>query len=222
MLRKGFIGMRLPVAAIALSMVLSFAPVLTLTGQAPAPQAAPAQGAKPPAPAPAQAQPAQPQRGFKEGFRYAFIDVQAIAAQSAEGKALAERIKALNDQKVKELNEKNKALQAAQQRLEQSGGVLSDQARQQLQTEIERQQRDIQRFTEDAQEEVARLQQQLEVEFRNKLNPVLDRVAREKQLHFILSVADSGLVWADVTAMDLTQEVIKALDAATTAKPAAK
>lgn len=222
MLRKGFIGMRLFVAAIALSMVLSFAPVLTLTGQAPAPQAAPAQGAKPPAPAPAQAQPAQPQRGFKEGLRYAFIDVQAIAAQSAEGKALAERIKALNDQKVKELNEKNKALQAAQQKLETTGGVLSDQARQQLQTEIERQQRDIQRFTEDAQEEVARLQQQLEVEFRNKLNPVLDRVAREKQLHFILSVADSGLVWADVTTMDLTQEVIKALDAATTAKPAAK
>jgi outer membrane protein len=214
--------MRLPVAAIALSRVLLCVPVFAQAGQAPAPPAAPAQEAKPPVQAPAPTQPAPPPRGFRDGLRYAFIDVQAIAAQSVEGKALAERIKALNDQKVKELNEKNRALQAAQQKLEQSGGVLSDQARQQLQTEIERQQRDIQRFTEDAQEEVARLQQQLEAEFRNKLNPVLDRVAREKQLHFILSVADSGLVWADVTAMDLTQDVIKALDAAAGAKPGAK
>jgi Skp family chaperone for outer membrane proteins len=118
------------------------------------------------------------------------------------------------------LNERNKALQSAQQKLEQGGTVLNDNARAQLQSEVERQQRDIQRFTEDAQQDVQALQQKLQEDFQRKLNPVVDRVAREKQVHMVFSAADSGLVWADPT-MDLTGDIIRAFDAATTGKPAA-
>ena len=87
---------------------------------------------------------------FQDGMKYAYVNVQAVAAASAEGKAAAEKIKGLQEQKSRELQEKNKTLQSAQQKLEQGGSVLSDQARAQLQTEIERQQRDLQRFTERA------------------------------------------------------------------------
>ena len=126
---------------------------------------------------------------------------------------LNERVKALNDQKVRELNDKNKALQSAQQKLESGGSVLNDTARAQLQAEVERQQRDIQRFTEDAQQDLQALQQQLQEEFTRKLNPVLDKVAKEKQVHMVFNATESGLVWADPT-MDLTGDIIKALDAA--------
>ena len=124
---------------------------------------------------------------------------------------LNDRVKALNDQKVRELNEKNKALQSAQQKLDSGGNVLNDTARAQLTAEIERQQRDIQRFTEDAQQDLQALQQQLQEEFTRKLNPVLDKVAREKQVHMVFNATESGLVWADPT-MDLTSDIIKALD----------
>jgi outer membrane protein len=160
------------------------------------------------------------QEKFQEGLKYAYLRVDVIAANSVEGRAANERVKSLNDQKVRELNERNKALQTAQQKLEQGGSVLNDAARAQLQQEIERQQRDIQRFTEDAQQDVQALQQQLQEDFQRKLNPIVDRVAREKQVHMVFSAADSGLVWADPT-MDLTAEIIKAFDAAATAKPAA-
>ena len=146
--------------------------------------------------------------------------VDVIAANSVEGRAANEKVKALNDQKVRELNERNKALQSAQQKLEQGGTVLNDNARAQLQQEVERQQRDIQRFTEDAQQDVQALQQQLQEDFQRKLNPIVDRVAREKQVHMVFSAADSGLVWADPT-MDLTGDIIRAFDAAATGKPAA-
>jgi Skp family chaperone for outer membrane proteins len=148
------------------------------------------------------------------GVKYAFVYVQKIASDSAEGKGATAKINALNQQKVNELNEKNKALQAAQQKLEQGGSVLNEAARAQLANDIDKQQREIQRFTEDAQQDVQNLQQQLQDDFQRKLTPVLARVAQEKQLHMIFSVTDSGLVWGD-PALDLTDDIIKEFDTAT-------
>jgi outer membrane protein len=193
--------MRVFFGAVALSVVLAAAPTFA---QTPAPQA-PAQ--------PAPAAPARP--AFPEGTKYAFVNIQQIAAESAEGKTATGRVQALNQQKVNELNEKNKTLLATQQKLEAGGNVLSIQAAAQLQKEIERQQIDIQRFTEDAQQELAGLQQQLQEEFERKLTPVLDQVAREKGLHMLFSMADSGLVWGDPS-LDITADVIIAFNAAPT------
>lgn len=202
--------MRLWIAAAALCVMLAAAPGLAQTPSAPAPQ--PAQ--------PAQAAPAAPQRPFPAGTKYAFINIQRIAAESAEGKALASKVQALNQQKVNELNEKNKQFQAAQQKFDASATVMSEQARAQLQKEIERLQVDIQRFTEDAQQEVTSLQNQLQEEFQRKLSPVVQDVATEKGLHLLFSAADSGLVWADLS-LDITGEVIQKFDAASKTAPAA-
>jgi len=166
-------------------------------------QAAPAQ----PAPAPA-----APRPPFQAGLKYAYINVQEVAATSNEGKAFSGKVQALQEQRVKELQDKQKAMQATQQKLDQGGSVLNDAARAQLQADIERQTRDIQRATEDAQQEVTSLTQQLQAQFEERLRPIVDKVAKEKQVHFIFSAAESGLVWADPT-MDLTLDVIKAFDA---------
>ena len=173
--------------AAALSVMLATAPTFA---QAPAGQA-PAQPA-PPSPI---AQPAAP-RPFPEGVKYGFVNVQRIASESAEGKAATTQVQALNNKKVEELNAKNKQLQASQQKLESGGSVMSPTALAQLQKEIERQQVDIQRFTEDAQQEVTQLQQQLQDEFQRKLTPVIAQVAGEKQLHMMFSVVER-LVWGD-------------------------
>jgi len=224
--------MRVLAAALAVSMLLAASETYAQApaparpaGQAPAP-AAPRPATQAPAPAAAQALPPLPK--FQDGMKYAYIRIDRIAAESGEGKTLNDRVKALNDQKVRELNEKNKALQSVQQKLESGGSVLNDTARAQLQAEVERQQRDIQRFTEDAQQDLQALQQQLQEEFTRKLNPVLEKVAKEKQVHMVFNATESGLVWAD-PGMDLTGDIIKALDAAAsaaapapaTAKPAA-
>jgi len=222
--------MRVLAAALAVSMLLAASETFAQApaparpaGQAPAP-AAP----RPAAPAPAAAPAPPPAVPFQDGLKYAYIRIDRIAAESAAGKGLNDRVKALNDQKVRELNEKNKALQSVQQKLESGGSVLNDTARAQLQAEVERQQRDIQRFTEDAQQDLQALQQQLQEEFTRQLNPILDRVAKAKQVHMVFNATESGLVWADPS-MDLTTDIIKALDTAgpaaapapATAKPAA-
>ena len=218
--------MRLLLGAAALSLVLASTPTFAQAPAQPAPtEPAAAQAPAQPAAAPAQAAPAPAaapapvQRVFPEGTKYAFVNIQRIAAESNEGKAATTRVQALNQQKVNELNEMNKALQAAQQKLEAGGSVLSVTAAAQLQKDIERRQIDIQRFTEDAQQDVTTLQQQLQGDFEQKLTPILAQIGQEKGLHFMFSVQDAGVVWGD-PALDITPEIITRFNAAAPAAAA--
>jgi outer membrane protein len=210
--------------AVALSVTLAAAPSYAQAAAGQARPSAPAGQTPPgsprpstpataapatPAPAPQQAQ--APRPPFPTGVKYAFVYVQKIVAESADGKSANDKIQALQQQKMKELSDKQKALQTAQQKLDQGGSVLNDAARQQLATDIDRQQRELQRFTEDADRDVQILQQQLQEDFQRRLSPVVAKVAQDKQLHMIFSVTDSGLVWGD-PALDLTDDVIKALN----------
>ena len=214
-------GMRGAILSGVLGALLIAAPALAQTQPKPAAPAPPKPAApaapapRPAAPAPAAAAPAPqaaPVVPFPDGGKIAYIDIQRIIAESKEGQAASNKVKALNDKKVAELNDKNKALQADQQRLASGGTVLSDTARDDLQKKIERQDTEIQRLTQDAQKELQDLQQSLQVEFQRKLTPVLGEVAQEKGLHMVLSVGDAGIAWANL-GLDITTDVIKRFDA---------
>ena len=211
--------MRRVAPAAVLIVVLAAAPTFAQAPAQPAPeQAAPAaQAPAQPAPAPTQAAPppaaAVPVRPFPADAKYAFVNIQRIAGESTEGKVATAKVQALNQQKVNELNEMNKALQAVQQKLEAGGSVLSVNAAAQLQKDIERRQVDIMRFTEDAQQEVTALQQQLQTDFEQKLTPILAAVGLERGLHFMFSVQDAGVVWGDPS-LDITTDIITRFNAA--------
>ena len=53
----------------------------------------------PPVPAPATQKPAAPAPKFQEGLKYAYVNMQRVAAESSDGKAAAEKLKAFQDQK---------------------------------------------------------------------------------------------------------------------------
>ena len=174
--------------------------------------------AVPPAAAP-QAAPA-PAAVFPDGAKYAFINIQRIASESADGKSSSSRIEALRAKKAADLTEKNKAVEALQAK--QRSAVMSESAAAQVQKDIDKAQVDIQRMTQDAQSELQDLQNELQLDFQRKVGPVIEAVARERGLQLLFSQADSGLVWADA-GLDLTAEVIRRMDAASAAaqKPAA-
>ncbi len=181
--------------------------------QAPAPQTPPAAAAPQAAPA------AAPAVKFPEGARYAFVVIQRIAAESADGKSSSARIEALRSKKAAELAEKNKAVEALQAK--QRSAVMSEAAAAQVQKDLDKAQVDIQRMTQDAQSELQDLQNELQLDFQRKVGPVIEAVSREKGLQLLFSYGDAGLVWAD-PGLDLTGEVIRRLDAAAAvAKPAA-
>ncbi|MGC4080704.1 MAG: OmpH family outer membrane protein [Vicinamibacterales bacterium] len=169
--------------AVAIAFAVSASPVFA---QAPAGAARPAQPAPAPA-APAQAAPTpqQPPAPFPQGAKVGFVNLQAIAQLSTEGKNAAAKVNALAQKKQTEAADKAKALQANQQKLETSGSVMSDAARTQLQKEIDRQTVEGQRFEQDAQQELNELQQQLQQDFQSKLMPVLEALSKEKGLQVL-------------------------------------
>ncbi len=184
------------------------------------PATAPAQPPQGAAPAPAAPAPApQPPVPFPQGAKVGFVNLQAIAQLSTDGKAAAAKVNALAQKKQTEAADKAKLLQSNQQKLETSGSVMSDAARAQLQKDIERQTLEGQRFEQDAQAELNELQQQLQQEFQTKLMPVLESISKEKGLQVLFSAGDSGVIWAE-PGIDLTLEAVKRLD--TKPAPAAK
>jgi Skp family chaperone for outer membrane proteins len=184
---------------------------------APKPTAAPAAPAQtPPAPAPAAA-PAPPVP-FPEGAKIAYINLQRVASESADGQQATKRITTLREEKEKDLVSRNAKFEEARKRLETSASVLSEAVRGSQQKDVERLQTDLQRATQDAQKAVEDLQTELQVEFEKRLRPILSDVASSKNLHMVFSQADSGVVWAN-PGLDITGDVIKRLDAAAAAGP---
>lgn len=208
--------MKVLVSVATLSLALGAAPVFAQA----AAQPKPAQPAQPPAaPAPALV-PAQPPAPFPAGAKIAFFDPRIVFQSSKEGQAALTRVKALTDKKQTENNDRQKKLAADQQKLQTSGSMLNDAAKAQLEKDIEKQQVDMQRFQQDAQAEINELQQEVQNDFVKKLQPVVDKIAAEKGLHLLFNSAEAGLAWA-APGLDLTPEVVKAIDGPKAAAPAA-
>lgn len=214
-------GLALGVAA---AVMLAGVPALAQTPAKPAPT--PTQPAQPPAQPPAApstqkpAAPATPPapttpppapRPFPEGAKVAYVVLQRIANESAEGKAATTKIQALQKKKSDELQEKQKQVQGLQQKLEKEGSVMSATAQADVQKQVERLNTEIQRFTQDAQAEIQELQTQLQQQFEQRMTPILAQVGQEKGLHYIFNGPDSGMVWAD-PGLDISADVIKKLD----------
>ena len=164
-----------------------------------------------PAPAPARLP-------FPPDATHAYVDLARVAAESIDGQAANQRVQALSEQKVQVLEGRTVELRASQQKLQQNATVMSTEAQLQLQREIDRLSLDIQRMTQDAETEVANLQQTLQIEFQQKLVPAIDRVAASKGLQFIFSAGDGGLIWA-TPALDITADVVAELDKASQPTP---
>jgi outer membrane protein len=219
--------MKVVVIAASLALALSAAPVFA---QAASGQARPTQP-RPTIPAPATSAPSQTAPAtpppapvpFPAGAKVAFVNLQQIANQSAEGKALTAKVQALMQKKQSDAQSKQKALADAQQKLQQGGALMSEAARTALEKDVERMNVEGQRFQQDAQAEINEMSQQLQNEFQQKLFPILDQLVKEHDLHLLLSAADAGIV-AGNPGIDLTMEAVKKLDERTLAggaKPAA-
>ena len=201
-----------------LKMMMAVAAVCVVAaGPALAQTTPPAQPpAKPTTPAPAPPAPAPP-AAYPEGAKIAYVDLQAVASASAEGKAATAKIQELEKKKIGEIQVKSKQLEDARTKQSTGGSIMNEQARLALDKEVDKLTREVQYMQQEAQAERTNLQTELQVEFQRKLNPVLEAIGKEKALHFILDAAGSGAVWAD-PGLDVTAEVIKRLDSA---KPAA-
>jgi len=208
----------LPAGALVLALAGSAFAQTPATQPPPKPQTPPAQQppkpTTPPATPPAAAQPAPkpatPPVPFPQDSKIAFVDIQGVASNSAVGKEATKKLQDLTNKKQTEIADKNKALQAAQSKLQSGAGVLNDSARDQLAKEIDKMQRDIQFANQNAQAEVNEMQNDLQAEFQKKLMPIIEEVAKEKGLYVVFT-AEAGVAFVH-PGLNITDEVIKRFD----------
>ena len=203
---------KLSIAAGALTLALS----ASVFAQATPPQTPPKPQTPPATTPPVAAQPAAPKPPsppvpFPQDAKYAFIDVQEIASNSAAGKEASKKLQALSEKKQTEVGEKNKQLQALTTKRDTSVGVMNEAARTQLEKDIDKLQRDIQFSNSNAQAEVNEMQNDLQGEFQKRLIPIIEEIAKEKGLYLIFTT-ESGFAYVK-RGLNLSDEVVKRLDA---------
>ena len=164
-----------------------------------------------PATAFAQGPAAQGQAPFGIGaIRLATFSPQRAFSESAEGKAGISRLAALQEKRAREIEDRNKNLQAQEQALQRNLAVLTEDARSQRTKEVEKFRLDVQRFIEDAQAELLGLQRTIESAFVVSLKPAVEQVAKDKGVQLVVNLDDASIVWADPV-LDITAEVVQQL-----------
>ncbi len=128
------------------------------------------------------------------------------------GKAATTELDVLRGKKSAEVAERRKQLQALQSKLADGASLMNTEAIGKLEREVERTGRDLERFTQDAQEEVQHLQVQLQRSFGEKLFPVIGEVAQAKNVWAVFRLEPTVVLWYD-KALDISDDVVAKLDA---------
>src|SRR5689334_8175712 len=132
--------------------------------------------------------------------RIAVIDMQQVSAESALGKSYATRIEALEKEistegtrKQGELQKLDAGIKSLQDELEKQASVLSPEAADKKRQDIVKKQRERQAYLEDGQADLQRMKERAEAqaqamnaEFQQRIRPVIDAVAKERNIDILL------------------------------------
>ncbi|ACD94487.1 OmpH family outer membrane protein [Trichlorobacter lovleyi] len=146
-----------------------------------------------------------------------YLDMQRALNTSETGKAakaqLQEKLKKYQEQ----INSKQEELQKLKNDLEKQGLALTEASRAAKEKDYQQKLKDFQRFTKDAEEDL----QARDGEFTKKILEVLEKIVQEygkkNGYSVIFDARSAGMLYAD-TSVDLTDEILKALNAAQSKK----
>jgi len=147
--------------------------------------------------------------------RLAMFIPQQVLQSTTRGKKLLSEFQVVEKNWSDKMEAKQKEGQDLQKQL--TSASIDDAAKELRDLEF-----DFKKMQEDAQAEVGKAQQKIQVQFNNEITPIVETIAKERKLQMILNY-QQGLYTIFDTAwgLDFTNEVAKRYDAASADKPAA-
>lgn len=149
------------------------------------------------------------------------IEVQRIVQESAAGKESISRMQKIQAQKQEDLAKRQKELRDIEEKLQNQGASLSEEAKEKLNKEYQAKAIEMKRFQDDAQRELEETQRKELEALEKRVMPVIDTVAKEQGFSLLFNKFQSGLLFAD-PATDLTDQVIAKFNTALAAPPKAE
>lgn len=187
----------------------------------PAQQPPPTQPQTPPAQT--QAAPTQPAPAAPVVIgpaKIAWFNLEQVILACEEGKKEFVAIQQFVDKKNGELEAMRKELDALKNQLNVQGPKLTDEARADLEDQIESKETTLQRFSQDTQKDIENRRNRAINFISRKVMPLIDKIAKEKGLSAVLLINPQRDAWIDASLI-ITEEVVKAYNAAHPGGPAA-
>lgn len=146
------------------------------------------------------------------------IEVQRIVADSAMGKESLARVQKVQGQKQDELGKRQKELRDLEQKIQEQGKSLSEEAMEKLQKDYQAKALELKRFQDDAQRELEEVQRKELAELEKRIMPVISDVAKEQGYALVFNKYQSGLLFAG-EGVDITDAVITRFNSQIAAPP---
>jgi outer membrane protein len=146
------------------------------------------------------------------------IDPDRIVAESARGKVIVEKLNKARDERVAQGNKLKQEIADLQKQIEAGRLSLGEAKLKALNDQVEDKTIALQRFGENAQRELQKMEQDQMGPLENEIMTIINQIGAEQGYTLIFKKFQSGLVFAD-DAIDLSPQVIQRFD--TTPKPAA-
>ena len=141
----------------------------------------------------------------------AVVDLLKAIQVSVEGKKMTDQLKNKENEIIKEITDIEKQTQSLENRYNTQRLTLTQEAQQQILSDIERLRTKRTRIEEDGAKEFRNLQIRLFGKLRAEIMPIVSDVAEEKGFFLVLDLTSGGVLYFNQT-IDITEEVIKRYD----------
>ena len=143
------------------------------------------------------------------------LHVQAAILNTQEGKKAAEGVNSKFAPRKTEFDKKQAEIDANEEKLRKGSATLSEDAKIQLQTNIDKTKKQLQRDSQDAESEYEEETNKVFNELGSKLYAVVEKYAKDNNFAMIVDVSAQGQpIWWASDSVNITQEIITAYDKA--------
>ena len=141
-------------------------------------------------------------------LKIAYVDLQRAFAEVDEGKAAKARLEQMRDAKQKEIDKEQEVLKKEKDTFEKQMGTMTDAARTQQGTELQKKLYDLQQRFEKGRAELAQTERETLSGILGKMQPIIQTIAQRDGFTMVFEKTDSGLLYAPAS-LDLTNELIR-------------
>jgi outer membrane protein len=145
--------------------------------------------------------------------KIAWLNLEQAIFNSDEGKREFGVVQKFVEEKNGQLEAQRKAVETLRNQLQVQGTKLTDEARADLEEEIESKETALQRFQQDTQKEIDNRRVRATNFVGRRMLPVIEKISKEKGLSAVVYINPSRDAWVDPSLI-ITEEVIRAYNAA--------
>ena len=142
-----------------------------------------------------------------------YINIKRVFTESKRGQKEKEAFTAKVNAKKKEVEKKQEEFMVFKEDLEKKALMLSDQARREKEKEYQEKAKELEWLVKDSNEELRKLEQEMLDKLMKILQKVVENMGKKENYTLILEENASSILYAPKE-MDITDQVIKAFDAA--------